>query len=149
MLCILGCSLAKRVIGRFLYLISINFLTNILEANTMYSWEKYIYYTRDQYCFKIPDSNEIDHAYLFYPGLWLTRTRYTREAGWGWKRLRRREVNGAKTWFCSRLSSLLRGSTYKRGRPIPRQSILGVWSQPVGDVQNRMFLWNISGLLSG
>jgi hypothetical protein len=36
-------------------------------------------------------------------------------------------------------------STYKWGRPIPHQSILGDWSQPVGDVQNRMFLRNISG----
>jgi hypothetical protein len=50
-----------------------------------------------------------------------------------------------KTWFRSRSSSLLRESTYKRGRPIPHQSILGVWSQPVGDVQNRMFLQNVSG----
>ena len=40
---------------------------------------------------------------------------------------------------------LLRESTYKRGRPIPNQSILGVWSQPVGDMQNRMFLQNVSG----
>ena len=31
------------------------------------------------------------------------------------------------------------------GRPIPRQSIPGVWSQPVGDVQIRMFLQNVSG----
>jgi hypothetical protein len=27
----------------------------------------------------------------------------------------------------------------------PRQSILGVWSQPAGDMQDRMCLWNISG----
>ena len=40
---------------------------------------------------------------------------------------------------------LLRECAYKRGRPIPRQSILGVWSQPVGNVQNRMFLLSVSG----
>ena len=39
----------------------------------------------------------------------------------------------------------LRECAYKRGRPIPRQSILGVWSQPAGDMQDRMCLWNISG----
>jgi hypothetical protein len=84
-------------------------------------------------------------ANLLQAGLQLTRTGYTREAGWGWKRLRLREVNGAKTGFCSRSSTLLWESTYKRGRSILRQSILGVWSQPVGGVQNRMFLWNVSG----
>jgi hypothetical protein len=31
------------------------------------------------------------------------------------------------------------------GRPIPCQSILGVWSQPVGDVPDKMFLQDISG----
>ena len=39
---------------------------------------------------------------------------------------------------------LLRECAYKRGRPIPCQSILGVWSQPVGDVQNKMFLRGFS-----
>lgn len=42
------------------------------------------------------------------------------------------------------LSSLLGESTYKRGKPIPRQSILGFWSQLVGNVQNRMFFRNVS-----
>ena len=50
-----------------------------------------------------------------------------------------------KTGFCSRPASLLRNCAYKGGRPIPRQSILGVWSQPVGNVQVRTFLQNISG----
>ena len=49
-----------------------------------------------------------------------------------------------KTGFCSTPASLLRESTYKRGRPIPRQSILGAWSQPVGDMKDRMCLWNVS-----
>ena len=41
---------------------------------------------------------------------------------------------------------LLREYAYKRREgPFPHQSILGVWSQPVGDVQNRMFLRNVSG----
>ena len=31
------------------------------------------------------------------------------------------------------------------GPSIPCQSILGVWSQPVRDMQDRIFLWNISG----
>jgi hypothetical protein len=32
----------------------------------------------------------------------------------------------------------------KRGRPIPCQSILGAWSQTVGDVQDRVCLQNVS-----
>jgi hypothetical protein len=36
-----------------------------------------------------------------------------------------------------------------KGRPIPCQSIFGVWSHTVGDVQDRMFLQNISGLSAG
>jgi hypothetical protein len=42
---------------------------------------------------------------------------------------------------------LLREYAYKRREgPFPHQSILGVWSQPVGDdMQNRMFLQNVSG----
>jgi len=35
---------------------------------------------------------------------------------------------------------LIRGKAHP-----PHQSILGVWSQPVGDMQDRMCLWNISG----
>jgi hypothetical protein len=50
-----------------------------------------------------------------------------------------------KTQFCSRPASLLRECAYKGGRPIPCQSILGVWSQPVGNMQDRMFLPHISG----
>ena len=50
----------------------------------------------------------------------------------------------AKTCFCSRPPSLLRVCAYKGGRPIPCQSILGAWSQPVGDVQDRMCLQNVS-----
>ena len=41
------------------------------------------------------------------------------------------EKNEAKTNF-SLPASLLRECAYKGGRPIPHQSILGAWSQPVG-----------------
>jgi hypothetical protein len=41
---------------------------------------------------------------------------------------------------CSGFASLLRECAYNGGRPISRQSILGVWSQPVGNLKNRIFL---------
>jgi hypothetical protein len=50
-----------------------------------------------------------------------------------------------KTRFCSRPASLLRECAYKGELSSPRQSILGVWSQPVGHVQDRMFFRNNSG----
>jgi hypothetical protein len=84
-------------------------------------------------------------ANLLYAGLRPTWTGYTWEAGWGWKRFRWWEIHGDQDMILSKAISLLRKSTYKRGRPIPWQSILGVWSQPVGGVQNRMFLQNVSG----
>ena len=65
------------------------------------------------------------------------------EAGAVWKETVR-EIMEAKTCFCSRPQSLLRVCAYKEGRPIPCQSILGAWSQPVGDMQDRMCLWNVS-----
>jgi hypothetical protein len=51
----------------------------------------------------------------------------------GLKETRCREKNEAKTIF-----------SYKGGRPIPCQSILGAWSQPVGELQDRMCLLNVS-----
>jgi hypothetical protein len=52
----------------------------------------------------------------------------------GLKEIRQREKNEAKTNLSVQsLRSLLKVCAYKEGRPIPRQPILGTWSQPVGD----------------
>jgi hypothetical protein len=62
------------------------------------------------------------------------------------KETRQRDKNEAKTTCWSRPAILLRNCAYKGGRPIPPptpQSILGVWSQPAGDMQDRMCLRNI------
>ena len=85
-------------------------------------------------------------ANLLYAGPWPTWTRYTWEAGWGWKRLRLWEkIMKPRQRFWSRPKSLLREYAYKGEGLSSCQSILGVWSQPVGDMQDRMCLWNISG----
>jgi hypothetical protein len=54
----------------------------------------------------------------------------------GLKKIRRQEKKEAKTNLSVQsLSSLLRACAYKVGRHIPRQPILGAWSQPIGDLQ--------------
>ena len=55
-----------------------------------------------------------------------------------------REIMEAKTFFCSRPPSLLRVCAYKGERPIPHQSIVDACCQPVEDVQDSMYLLNIS-----
>jgi hypothetical protein len=58
------------------------------------------------------------------------------KGGLGLKEIRHREKNEAKTNLSVQsLWSVLRVRAYKEGRPIPRQPILGAWSQPVGDLQ--------------
>jgi hypothetical protein len=53
------------------------------------------------------------------------------------------EINGDQ-YYSVQGPSVYSESLLIKG-PIPCQSILVVWSQPVGDVQNRMFFWNVSG----
>jgi hypothetical protein len=62
----------------------------------------------------------------------------------GLKETRRREKKEAKTHFSLIKAQSLRVCAYKGGRPIPCQSILGAWSQPVDYMQDRMCLWNVS-----
>jgi hypothetical protein len=112
-----------------------------IHRGILHAWERrprrYLWWKEMSWAFT--------EARLLYAGLRPTWTGCTWEAGWGWKRLKWQELNGDQDRILFKACQFTKRVSYKRGRSIPRQTTLGVWIQAVGNVQDTLFLQNVSG----